>query len=139
MGIIILFSKIVYRKQDFLTSISVSLLIILIDNPFAIKDIGLQLSYLGTIGIVFLSKPIAAFFERYTKKKIAEMLAVTVSAQIMVFPITVINFNQISTLFIISNILAVPLVGIIILLGYTNIIIGIISIKVRKSNSNTYK
>lgn len=126
MSIIILFSKLVYRKQDFLTSISASLLIILIDNPFSIKDIGLQLSYLGTIGIVLLSSPISEFLKKYVNERVAKMLAVTVSAQIMVLPITIINFNTVSTVFIISNIIAVPLVGVIILLGYINIIIGIV-------------
>lgn len=132
MGIIVLFAKIVYRKPDILTSISVSLLIILIDNPFAIKDIGLQLSYLGTIGIVYLNKPIANFLEKYMKKKIAKMLAITISAQIMVLPVTVINFNNISTVFIISNIIATPLTGGIILLGYANVLIGVISLDIAK-------
>lgn len=132
MGIIVLFAKIVYRKPNILTSISVSLLIILIDNPFAIKDIGLQLSYLGTIGIVYLNKPIANFLEKYMKKKIAKMLAITISAQIMVLPVTVINFNNISTVFIISNIIAAPLTGGIILLGYANVLIGVISLDIAK-------
>lgn len=132
MGIIVLFAKIVYRKPDILTSISVSLLIILIDNPFAIKDIGLQLSYLGTIGIVYLNKPIANFLEKYMKKKIAKILAITISAQIMVLPVTVINFNNISTVFIISNIIAAPLTGGIILLGYANVLIGVISLDIAK-------
>ena len=132
MGIIVLFAKIVYRKPDILTSISVSLLIILIDNPFAIKDIGLQLSYLGTIGIVYLNKPIANFLEKYMKKKIAKILAITISAQIMVLPVTVINFNNISTVFIISNIIATPLTGGIILLGYANVLIGVISLDIAK-------
>lgn len=132
MGIIVLFAKIVYRKPDILTSISVSLLIILIDNPFAIKDIGLQLSYLGTIGIVYLNKPIVNFLEKYMKKKIAKMLAITISAQIMVLPVTVINFNNISTVFIISNIIAAPLTGGIILLGYANVLIGVISLDIAK-------
>lgn len=132
MGIIVLFAKIVYRKPDILTSISLSLLIILIDNPFAIKDIGLQLSYLGTIGIVYLNKPIANFLEKYMKKKIAKILAITISAQIMVLPVTVINFNNISTVFIISNIIAAPLTGGIILLGYANVLIGVISLDIAK-------
>ena len=132
MGIILLFAKIVYRKPDILTSISVSLLIILIDNPFAIKDIGLQLSYLGTLGIVYLNKPISNFLEKYMNKKVSEILAITISAQIMVLPVTIINFNNISTVFIISNIIATPLTGGIILLGYANILIGAISLEIAK-------
>lgn len=129
MSIIILFSKIVYRKPDVLNSIAISLILILANNPFAIKDIGLQLSYLGTIGIVFLNVPIFKFLSKYINKNIAKLLAVTLSAQLMVLPITVLNFNTVSTISIISNIIAVPLAGMIILIGYVNVFVGIISFK----------
>lgn len=132
MGIIMLFAKIVHRKLDILNSIAFSLLLILIDNPFAINDIGLQLSYLGTLGIVFLNKPILNFLEKYINKKIAEILSVTLSAQIAVLPITAINFNTISTVFIISNLIAVPLSGVITLFGYANALLGIIFIDLAK-------
>lgn len=133
MGIIMLLSKVVYRKNDIINSIAISLIIILIYNPFSIRDIGLQLSYLGTLGIVFLNKPISTFLSKYINKKIAAMLAVTLSAEIMIFPIAVLNFNTISTMFLISNIVAVPLSGAIILYGYVNIFVGMISFKIGKS------
>jgi len=132
MGIIMLFSKIFYRKLDVLTSIALSLVILLIDNPFSINDIGLKLSYLGTIGIIALNKPILDFIKRYIKKQIAEILSVTISAQIIILPIMMLQFNNISTIFLISNLLAVPLSGIIILLGYANVIIGMFSITIGK-------
>ena len=56
MGIIMIISKLVYRKSDIWTSLGLSTLIILIINPYTILDIGFQLSYGGTIGIVLLSK-----------------------------------------------------------------------------------
>lgn len=132
MGIIMLSSKIVYRKLDVLNSIAVSMLIILIDNPFAIKDIGLQLSYLGTLGIVFLNAPISKFFKKYINDKIAGIISVTVSAQIAVLPITMLNFNTISTIFIISNLLALPVSGIITIYGYANVFLGMAFIELGK-------
>lgn len=132
MSIIMLFGKVIYRKQDTFTSISISLLIILIVNPYAIKDVGLQLSYLGTLGIVLFNRPISHFLHRNIKKKIATMLAVTISAQIMVLPITVLYFNTISTIFMISNIVAVFLAGIIILIGYVNVAIAAICMPIGK-------
>ena len=44
MGIIMIFSKLIYRKNDIYTSMSISLLLILIYNPFLIKNLGLQRS-----------------------------------------------------------------------------------------------
>jgi len=58
MGIVVLGGKIFYRKSDIWTSIAFSLLIILAQNPMTINDIGLQLSYLGTIGIILFYKHI---------------------------------------------------------------------------------
>lgn len=49
MGIIMLSSKIFYKKLDVYTSIAFSLLLILLYNPYSILDIGLQLSFLGTL------------------------------------------------------------------------------------------
>ena len=120
----------IYKKLDILNSIAISLIIILIYNPFLIRDVSLILSYLGTIGIINLNKPISNSLEKYINKKIASMLAVTISAQIMVLPVIILEFNSFSMVFLISNLLAIPITGIIILLGYSNIAIGIISIKI---------
>ena len=55
-GIILIMSNYFYRKNDIFQTISLSLLIILIYNPYAILNIGLQLSYSAVIGIVFFEK-----------------------------------------------------------------------------------
>lgn len=132
MGIVMLFSKVVYRKLDILNSIALSLIIILINNPYAIGDVGLQLSYFGTLGIIILNKPISNFLEKYMNKKIVEILSVTISAQIVIMPIMIFKFNTISTVFIISNLIAVPLSGVITLYGYANVFIGMVSLKIGK-------
>ena len=133
VAIIMIFSKISYRKFDILSAMAFSLIITFLYNPFSIKDIGLQLSYLGALGIILFHKPIAKFLSQRVNKKLADMIAVTISVQILIFPIIWINFNNISTVFILSNLIAIPLVGIIILFGYVNIFIGMFSIKIAKT------
>ncbi len=125
MAIVVIGAKICYRKENFFTSICISLIIILIQNPFAINDIGLKLSFMGTAGIVIFNKSITNFFIKLKiKQKIAEALSVTFSAQLMIMPITILNFNTISLTFFISNILASPLLGIIIIFGFISIFIS---------------
>lgn len=127
MAIVVIGAKICYRKENFFTSICISLIIILIQNPFAINDIGLKLSFMGTAGIVIFNKSITNFFIKLKiKQKIAEALSVTFSAQLMIMPITILNFNTISLTFFISNILASPLLGIIIIFGFISIFISLI-------------
>ena len=127
MAIILIGAKLCYRKENFTTSICISLLIILIQNPFAINDIGLKLSFMGTIGIIVFNKNITNLFIKLKiKEKIAKILSITFSAQLMIMPITVLNFNTISLMFFISNLLASPLLGIIIVLGFISVFISFI-------------
>lgn len=149
MGIIMLISKLIHRKNDIWTSISLSLLILLIYNPFLILNVGLQLSYLGTIGIVCFNKNVYNFLRklkirnkkikyRINRKfilfmdKIKEMLSVTLSAQIVILPILLFNFNILGIYFFISNILVSIIIGPIIIVGFVCILISFISIEIAK-------
>lgn len=133
MSILVLGANLLYRKQDFWTSISISLLIILIINPFSINDIGFQLSYLGTIGIILFNKNIETVLNRVKiNSKISKILSVTISAQMAIMPIMVYRFNSISLTFFISNIAASPFLGINIILGFITIFISLISFKLAK-------
>ena len=133
MSIIVLGANLLYRKQDFATSISISLLIILIINPFSINEIGLELSYLGTIGIIIFNKNVEKALNKIKiKGKISKLLSVTISAQIMIMPIMALKFNTISLTFVISNILASPFLGINIILGFITIFVSLISFALAK-------
>lgn len=132
MGIIGVSANLFYRRQDSITSISISLLISLILNPFIILDTGLQLSYLGTIGIILFCKNIEHLLSKKVNKNIAIILSVSISAQIMIMPITAYKFNSISGVFYISNFFASPILGAIIILGFTTIIVSFISFKLAK-------
>ena len=127
MSIITISAKLFYKKENFFISICVSLFIILIQNPFAINDIGLKLSFLGTIGIIVFNKNITELFIRIKiKESIAKVLSLTFSAQLMIMPITILNFNTFSVTFFISNILASPLLGGIIILGFIAIFVSFV-------------
>ena len=127
MSIITISAKLFYKKENFFISICVSLFIILIQNPFAINDIGLKLSFLGTIGIIVFNKNITELFIRIKiKESIAKVLSLTFSAQLMIMPITILNFNTFSVTFFLSNILASPLLGGIIILGFIAIFVSFV-------------
>lgn len=133
MGILAIGAKIFYRKSDIITSMSLSLLITLIINPFEINEIGLQLSYLGTLGIILFNRNIETLLSKLKiNKKIIKLLAVTFSAQIMIMPIMAFRFNSISLTFFISNLLASPILGLIIILGFITIFISFISFSLAK-------
>lgn len=133
MAIIVLGANLLYRRQDFWTSISISLLIILVINPFSINDIGLQLSYLGTIGIILFNKNVEMLLNKIKiNNKISKFLSVTISAQMAIMPIMIYRFNSLSLTFFISNVLASPFLGINIILGLITIFISLVSFKLAK-------
>lgn len=133
MGILVLGSNLFYRKTDFTTSISLSLLIILIQNPFSINSIGLQLSYLGAIGIICFNKEVSNLLLKIRiNKKIANLFSITISAQLLIMPIMILKFNTLSTTFLISNVLATLPFGGSIILGFITIIFSFISITVAR-------
>ena len=135
MGVLVTLSGILYRKNDMWTGISLSLLLILIYNPFLITNIGLQLSYLGTIGIIILHKNIYKIFNKIKIDKIREILAVTFSAQIGILPITLFHFNFIGIYFWIINLIVSIIIGPIIFIGVSCIILYIICMPIAKEMS----
>ena len=121
MTIYLIIGGIFYRRISVFSSLNLSLLVIIIMNPYCLFDVGLQLSYAGTIGIVYLYPIIK---ERIYNK--ANSILITISANIVIIPIMLYNFNTISLTFFISNLLAGPIIGIIIILGFSIIIISLI-------------
>lgn len=134
MGMMNIFAFLVYRKNDIWTSIAISLGIILIQNPYAITGVGLQLSYLGTIGIILFNKNIRQYLDnikwirnnirikrskRISKiiEKLKDMISVTLSAQLMILPIMLYHFNMIGIYFVITNILVSIMIGPIMFLS----------------------
>lgn len=148
MGITIIISKLVYKKLDIINSVSFSALILLIINPFNIINTGFLLSYGGTIGIVSLSSNIKKVLIKEKEEKslitvkrqfinnliksITEILALTISAQIIIMPIIARLFNTVSLTFFISNLITSPLMGVITILGFITIFISFISISISK-------
>ena len=123
--IIAMFATLIYRKQDTYTTISIALLLTLLNNPFAIFDVGLQLSYLATLSIIiFYSKFTQKQFNNKVKKYLYESAMLTFSANILILPISIYEFNTIPINSVISNLLAGPLLGICIILGMFMVIIS---------------
>lgn len=139
MSSYIILASMFHKKAHVLTSISISLLIILIINPYFILDIGLQLSYGGTVGIVLIypilkkhknkkedkSRKVKKIIYKI-KDKIIDTILITISANLIIFPIVLFHYNTMSFTFIISNLLISPIIGIIIILGFISVFVSYI-------------
>ena len=125
MAIISILSSILKRKTDIYTSLAVALFIQIINNPYVIFDVGLQLSFGGVVGISLFTKPIEEKLNRIKELKINSALAVTLGANIIIMPIMMYQFSTISLSFVISNLLAGSLLGAIMILGFVSVILNI--------------
>lgn len=137
MASLLLLSKIFYRKIDIINSICISLLCIIIPNPFKLLDVGVLLSYGGTIGIIVFNKPVENILNKFLidnkiLKFIKQSLSVCISAQIVILPISMYFFNKINCMFFILNILAGPIFGAIVIFGACNVFISYINIELAK-------
>lgn len=129
MGIIILAGRIIMREPEIYTSISASALILLIINPYTLFDIGFQLSFGAPLSLVMFYPQIKSFTEcKYIPNIISDTLAATIAAQLGVIPITLYYFNNFSTFSIISNILVVPLVEFVTIIGFIMVFARLLNI-----------
>lgn len=132
MSIIAIMQVVLHRKQDIATTISFSSLLILMSNPYKLLNIGFLLSFAGTIGIIIFIEKFENLKKENIKIKILNTLKslcfVTISAQILIFPITVYYFNTISLTFIISNLIAGIIIGPITIIGLIIIVLSFINL-----------
>ena len=118
MSILLIGSSICKRQNDSLNNIAISAIIQIINNPYIIFDSGFMLSYAGVLGIIL-------FYKRISEHIQFKSIALTISANIFIIPIMIYNFHTISGSFIISNICASWLLGIIIILEFISLCIPI--------------
>lgn len=133
MSCIAISSKLFYRKSDTINNIALSCLIILISNLYNILNLGFQLSFLGTLGIVLFNDKILGYVDGFIKnkflKKVCLIVVMGISANIMIVPILINTYNTISFTFIVSTILVTPILFIMIIVGYLTLLVSLVSLK----------
>jgi competence protein ComEC len=121
MGELLIIAPRIGRTYNVYTSLAFAALLMSLNDPFVFWDVGFQLSFLGTLGIVLLTP----FFQRLLLPIerlplghiLTENFAVTLAAQIATLPILALNFHLLSLIAPLTNVLTVPLLGTLILLG----------------------
>ncbi len=121
MGILLVVAPRLGRIYNIYTALALAALLMSMFDPFVLWDVGFQLSLLGTLGIVLLTP----LFQRLLHPieyipfghHVAELIAVTLAAQTATLPILALTFQEISLIAPVANVLTVPLLGALILLG----------------------
>lgn len=104
------------KKAGIYNSLACAAFLLLLYDPFTLWDVGFQLSFSALLSIAIFAKPIEQwfYFGKDWKRAIWKLNAVTLSAQVLTFPIVVFHFHQFPNLFLLTNMLAVPFSSLII-------------------------
>jgi competence protein ComEC len=115
------------RSNQTMNTIFFSALLLLCYNPNYLFDIGFQLSYTAVIGIITFQPLLASWFIKqwHIPKVLADLMAVSLAAQIGTAPICIHIFNSFPTYFLLTNIWIIPLVTIVINVAVVLILLGL--------------
>ncbi|HNW76782.1 MAG TPA: ComEC/Rec2 family competence protein [Bacteroidales bacterium] len=117
------------RQPEILNILAASLFIVLLSDPFLVMDVGCQFSYLAVVGIVVLQRPIYDLYvtSKWFPDKVWSLIAVSVAAQLITFPLALFVFHQFPNYFLLTNLCAVPLSSLIIYTGIVLLAAGQVS------------
>ncbi len=131
MGIVLVIAPRTGRIYNVYTALAFSALLMSALDPFVLWDAGFQLSFLGTLGIVLftpfwsrLFRPVERF---WLGRHVAEIVAVTLAAETATLPVFALTFQQISFVAPLTNLLTVPLLALLIVLGLFLCVTGLFS------------
>lgn len=115
------------RSTNTYHTLLVSVLLILLFEPYFLFGVGFQLSYIALFSIVWLQPLLKKFCSPKNKilNYLWEALTVSFAAQIGTFPICLYYFHQFPGLFFVTNILILPVLSFIMIAG---IIVMVVSV-----------
>ncbi len=151
MGSVFLLAEKLGRQSNGSRIIVLAATLMLVQNPLLLfYDIGFQLSFLALMGIIYL-KPIIDILLKLNNNHLEKLpargtaggkiknliyknlnylldiVSVTIAAQISVLPIIVYNFGNISLVAPVTNLLILPIIPWLMMLGFASSIFGIFS------------
>lgn len=122
MGSLAFFGQLIGRKADGARLLLGAVMAMLVWDPMLVFDVGFQLSVAATAGLMLVSPLLKVVFERIPL--IGGDISETISAQVMVWPILMIYFGNLSVFSIVVNGLILWLVPIVMAWGAVLALVG---------------
>jgi competence protein ComEC len=125
MGVAVLVGLVTARQLRPVNSLLLAAVLLLIIEPLWIWDVGFQLSFLATWGLVVSAAPLQKKLD-FLPPTIAEAIALPLAATIWTLPIQLWTFKVLPLYSLPANVLAAPLVTIISVMGMLSAAVGAI-------------
>lgn len=134
MGVIALFAMLHARKSDTVRAILLAGFIMLLLSPrLLFYDVSFQLSFLATLGIIFIHPLLYPYLKFIPDKfSLREIISLTLSSQLAVLPLLVYNFGGVSLISPVTNVLVLPVSTLIIVFGFISAFFALFSILLGK-------
>lgn len=109
-----------------------SMIIILLFAPNYLFDVGFQLSYLAVFSIVFCYPIIQSYFtfKNWVLNYFGQLIGISLVAQLGVLPLSIFYFKQIPLLFLVGNLIAIPLTSILLILWFLQMLLSLILVNI---------
>jgi competence protein ComEC len=117
MTLAFLAGRLLWKDVHVLNTIAASAFALLLVNPSSLFDAGFQLTYAATLTIILFTPPLLRRLPRLPFKA-TELALLSVTAALGAGPIIARNFNRVSLSSLVLNLAAIPLVGLVMGLGY---------------------
>jgi len=128
MGGVLVFGRILYRDYDLLASVSFAGIALLVYEPLYLFNLGFQLSFGAVFGIGVLKTPIerALMLLKFPAGKFRGSLSVGISAVVASYIIFAHHLYEIPLYSVIGNIVIMPTVTVLLVLGVLVGLIGLV-------------
>ncbi|HKI79211.1 MAG TPA: DNA internalization-related competence protein ComEC/Rec2 [Ignavibacteriaceae bacterium] len=132
MAVILIVAYLTNRSTNLINSVAIAALVLLLINPNQLFTPGFQLSFAAVISIAVIYPIIKNYIQNKeiknkAVKNILLFAGVSLAAQIGTLPFTIYYFGKISVVALLTNLLVIPVVGIILGVGILSILLVIFS------------
>lgn len=128
MSAFVFLAQLFGRAKNELIGLGLAVILMLLVSPLILFDVGFQLSFAATSGLVLLYPQLEKLQKKVIPKfppLIKESFLTTLSAQLTTIPIIAANFGTVSLLSLPANILVAPVIPLLMVFG-VGIIINVI-------------
>ncbi len=120
----------VNRPTNVYNTLIISMFLLLLIQPYFLFDVGFQLSYLAVFSIVWIQPMIYKIWKPRFKllDYFWQLFAVSIAAQIGILPLSIYYFHQFPGLFFLSNLIIIPVLGVILMGGILIIFLSLLNL-----------
>lgn len=104
MGLYLFIAGLYGRQKNISDALLFSAALILFLSPPALLDLGFQFSFLAMMAVIYLSPLLERLFG-FLPKELNKVVSATLASQIMILPVSVYSFGQISIIAPLANVL----------------------------------